>query len=81
MGLSVRLLGAFLFVLLRLVWMSLLVYLTAKAMTIMLGVGDEYIPVVALVTGFVAVIYTSLGGLRAVIITDLMQTILLYGGH
>ncbi|MCA9078450.1 MAG: sodium/solute symporter [Planctomycetaceae bacterium] len=80
LGLSVRLLGAFLFVLLRLVWMSLLVYLTAKAMTIMLGVGDEYIPVVALVTGFIAVIYTSMGGLRAVIITDLMQTILLYGG-
>ncbi len=80
LGLSVRLLGAFLFVTLRLIWMSLLVYLTAKAMTIMLGIGDEYIPHVALVTGFVAVIYTSLGGLRAVIITDLMQTILLYGG-
>ncbi len=80
LGLSVRLLGAFLFVLLRLIWMSLLVFLTAKAMVIMLGVGDQYIPVVAVVTGLVAVVYTSLGGLRAVIITDLMQTILLFGG-
>lgn len=80
LGLSVRLLGAGMFLTLRLLWMSLLVYLTAKAMTIMIGVGDEFIPLVALVTGFVAVIYTSLGGLRAVIITDLMQTILLYGG-
>lgn len=80
LGLSVRLLGAVLFVTLRLIWMSLLVFLTAKAMVIMLGVGENYIPLVALITGLVAVVYTSLGGLRAVIITDLMQTILLFGG-
>ncbi|MBX3439166.1 MAG: sodium-coupled permease [Planctomycetaceae bacterium] len=80
LGLSVRLLGAVLFVILRLVWMSLLVYLTSDAMTIMLGLGKEYIPLVALVTGLVSVVYTSIGGLRAVVITDLMQTLLLYGG-
>ncbi len=84
LGLSVRLLGASLFVLLRLVWMSLLVYLTADAMAIMLGVPpgdrDEWIPLIVLVTGFVAVVYTSLGGLRAVVVTDLLQTVLLYGG-
>lgn len=80
LGLSVRLLGASMFVILRLVWMSLLIYLTAKALTIMLGVGEEQIPWIALATGSVAVIYTSLGGLRAVIITDLIQTVLLYGG-
>ena len=45
-----------------------------------MGVGDNYIPLIALVTGFVAVIYTSLGGLRAVVITDFIQTVLLYGG-
>ena len=71
LGLSVRLLGACMFVLLRLVWMSLLVYLTAKGMTIMLGVDDAWIPAIVLVTGFVAVTYTSLGGLQAVVITDL----------
>ncbi len=80
LGLSVRLLGAFMFIALRLAWMSLLIYLTAAALTIMLGVGENYIPLIALVTGFVAVIYTSLGGLRAVVITDFIQTVLLYGG-
>ena len=80
LGTSIRLLGATMFITLRLVWMSLLVYLAAKAMTIMLGVGDEWIPLIVLVTGFVAVIYTSLGGLRAVVITDLLQTLLLFGG-
>ena len=79
-GLSSRLLGASLFVILRLVWMSLLIYMTATAMTTMLGVGEDRIPMIAMVTGFVAVIYTSLGGLRAVVITDFVQTVLLFGG-
>ncbi|QDV42343.1 Sodium/glucose cotransporter [Stieleria neptunia] len=80
LGLSVRLLGGILFLALRLVWMSLLVFLTAKAIAVMIGVGDEMVPWIVLVTGIFAVTYTSLGGLRAVVITDLMQTVLLYGG-
>lgn len=80
LGTSIRLLGATMFITLRLVWMSLLVYLAAKAMTVMLGVGHEWIPLIVLATGFVAVIYTSLGGLQAVVITDLLQTVLLFGG-
>ncbi|MCZ6672806.1 MAG: sodium/solute symporter [Verrucomicrobia bacterium] len=80
LGLSVRLLGASLFLILRLFWMSLLVYLTAKAIAIMIGVDENYIPWIVVVTGGFAITYTSLGGLRAVVITDLMQTILLYGG-
>lgn len=80
LGLSVRMLGAGMFIVLRLVWMSLLIYLTAKALTIMLGVGENRIPLIAIVTGFVAVIYTSLGGLKAVVITDFIQTVLLFGG-
>ena len=80
LGLGIRLLGAVLFILMRLVWMSLLVYIAAKAMTVMLGVGDEWIPLVVLVTGFVSVIYTSLGGLGAVVITDFLQFSLLFGG-
>lgn len=80
LGISVRLLGATLFLVLRLFWMSLLVYLTAKAISIMIGVDAKYIPLIVLITGAFAITYTSLGGLKAVVITDLMQTILLYGG-
>jgi len=80
LGLSIRMLGAGMFIVLRLVWMALLIYLTAKALTIMLGVGEDKIPIIASVTGLVAVIYTSLGGLKAVIITDFIQTVLLFGG-
>lgn len=80
LGLSVRLLGAGLFLVLRLVWMSLMIYLTSKAIAIMAGMGEGWVPVIAAVSGLVTVIYTSMGGLRAVVITDFMQTLLLYGG-
>lgn len=80
LGRNIRLLGAGMFIVLRLVWMALLIYMTAEALTVMLGVGTEYIPVIAVVTGLIAVTYTSLGGLRAVVITDFAQTVLLFGG-
>ena len=81
LGIGVRLLGATMFVLLRLIWMSLLVFLAARAMTVMMGIDPKWIPMVVACTGLVAVIYTSLGGLQAVVITDLIQTILLFAGR
>ena len=84
LGPSVRLLAAALFVLLRLGWMSLLIYLASSVMLEMLGIAHEdeatWLPVVVLVTGFVAILYASIGGLRAVVITDLLQFLLLFGG-
>ncbi len=84
LGLSIRLLGATMFLLLRLVWMSLLIHLSAKALVSMMDFPEDVqaraMQVVALGIGFVAVVYTSVGGLRAVVITDLLQAILLYGG-
>ena len=80
LGLGIRILGALMFLALRLIWMSLLVYIAASAMTVMLGVGEEWIPSIVLATGFVSVIYTSLGGFGAVVVTDFLQTLLLLGG-
>ncbi|MBX3179690.1 MAG: sodium/solute symporter [Candidatus Hydrogenedentes bacterium] len=80
LGLTIRLLGVAMFLLLRLVWMALLVYLMARAMSVMMGLDESAIPWIVLVTGFVSVTYTSLGGLRAVVITDFVQTVLLFGG-
>lgn len=80
LGLSIRLLGVVMFLALRLVWMSLLIFLTAKAIAIMIQAPDTAVPLIVMATGAFAVVYTSLGGLRAVVITDLVQTLLLYGG-
>lgn len=80
LGISVRLLGALLFICLRIIWMSLLVYLSAKATTVMLGVDESWIPTLAVVTGLATVAYTSFGGYRAVVITDFLQSLFLFAG-
>lgn len=80
LGLSIRLLGVVQFLALRLVWMSLLIYLMAKAMSKMMDLDESAIPWIVLVIGFVSVTYTAMGGLRAVVITDLVQTMLMFGG-
>lgn len=84
LGLEVRLLAATLFIVLRLAWMSLLIFMASKAMLEMLGIAeqdkDKWLPVIVFATGAVAIFYASIGGLRAVVITDLLQFILLFGG-
>jgi SSS family solute:Na+ symporter len=80
LGLSVRLLGAGMFLALRLVWMTLLIYLAAKAMTVIIGLQPKWVPAMVAVIGLTSVAYTSMGGLRAVVVTDFMQTVLLFGG-
>jgi SSS family solute:Na+ symporter len=80
LGLGLRLLGATMFLALRLVWMTLLIYLAAKAMLQMIGLGPEWLLLVVAVTGAISIIYTTIGGMRAVVITDFMQTCLLFGG-
>jgi SSS family solute:Na+ symporter len=85
-----RLLGGLLFLAMRLGWMSMVVYTASKAMVAMLG--DSIAPLserlaishpVFLVIGAVGVaatIYACLGGMRAVIWTDVLQAGMLFGG-
>jgi len=80
LGLGVRLLGVGMFLTLRLVWMMLLIYLTSMALVTILGVDEGQVPLIAAVCGVVSIIYTSMGGMRAVVVTDLLQFALLFGG-
>ena len=89
-----RLLGGVLFLLLRLGWMSMVVYTASMAMVQMtrepmyalverLGFTDHYAVSLYLVigiTGLVATLYTCFGGMRAVIWTDVLQSFMLFGG-
>lgn len=80
LGISSRLIGASMFILLRLMWMAVLLNFAAGALLVMLGVDEKWLfPVTALI-GMIALVYSSLGGLRAVVVTDLIQFILLLGG-
>ena len=81
LGLSVRMLGSFIFLGLRLLWMSVIIYATSNKILIpMLGWDASATPVVCAALGILTIIYTSMGGLRAVVMTDVIQTVILFGG-
>ena len=80
LGRSVRMLGSAIFIANRLVWMAVLMYVSSKALVVMMGWSEDTIVAVIWILGIIAVVYTMLGGLRAVMITDVIQTAILLGG-
>lgn len=80
-GLSIRMLGGVIFLSLRLLWMATIIYVTTSTVIIpMLNWDESWTPAICAVLGVVTVIYTSMGGLRAVVFTDVIQTCILFGG-
>jgi SSS family solute:Na+ symporter len=81
LGLSVRMLGSTLFLLLRLLWMATIVYATADAVLVpLMGVDSAWTPWVSTVLGLVTLIYTAMGGMKAVVVTDVLQGLILFFG-
>ena len=81
LGLSVRLLGSLLFLSLRLMWMGLVVYATSSIVLVPLaGLKESAAPWVCVVLCAVTMVYTSMGGLRAVVVTEVVQSVILFGG-
>jgi SSS family solute:Na+ symporter len=81
LGRGNRLLGSAIFLVIRLIWMALVTYLTAnKIIVVVMKWSPDVTPWVCAVLGLVTVIYTSMGGLRAVVLTDVIQTFILFGG-
>lgn len=76
-GGKARLTGVVLFIMLGVLWMGVVVLVTSQVLAHVSG-----FPLLAVigVVGIVATIYTALGGLRAVIWTDVIQVLLLIGG-
>ena len=76
-GIPARKLGATVFVVIRLIWMGLILYTAARAITPMTGWS---LPPLVLAMGLVTVFYTTLGGMRAVLWSDFAQFVILVGG-
>ena len=80
LDLSVRMLGSTFFLALRIAWMAVVVYATAsKVIVPVLSLPTSTVPWICAGVGVVTVAYTSLGGLRAVVLTDVIQSIILFG--
>ncbi|MFC1805986.1 sodium/solute symporter [Planctomycetota bacterium] len=75
----VRCLASGIFILWRVVWMSVAVYAPSLALWAATGGRVPLIPVI-IVLGLFATFYTVLGGMKAVIWTDVIQFVVLFGG-
>jgi solute:Na+ symporter, SSS family len=80
-GISVRMLGSSIFMALRLAWMGMILYGMAGVVLVpLLGFDVSATPWLAGILGLITVCYTSMGGLKAVIWTDVAQTVVLMLG-
>ena len=80
-GLSVRMAGSLAFLLLRLMWMGVIVFITVdKVLVPTMGLPSSATPYLCIVMGVITVIYTSMGGIKAVVTTDVIQSLVLLGG-
>ena len=75
----VRCLASGLFILWRIVWMSTAIYAPSLALWAATGGDIPLIPTILLL-GVFATLYTMLGGMKAVIWTDVVQFVVLFGG-
>ncbi|MBL9215843.1 MAG: hypothetical protein JNG83_10245 [Opitutaceae bacterium] len=79
-GPAIRLCLSAMFILLRIGWMGVLIYAPALIVMGAAGLGPEWFwPVVAMV-GVSSTVYTVLGGIRGVIVTDALQFVVILIG-
>jgi len=84
LGVGPRLLAVLLFLGLRFVWMGLMVNVAAKAVAAIIvfdaAAQKDLVPWIVVICSIVAIAYTAMGGLRTVVVTDVVQFVLLMGG-
>ncbi|KAK9685310.1 Sodium:solute symporter family [Popillia japonica] len=72
----VRILASILFIIALCVWLPIVIYVPALAFNQVTGLKIHWVTTIVCT---VCIFYTSVGGIQAVVITDLIQTILMYG--
>lgn len=81
LGLTGRLLGACLFVLLRVFWMATILYATSSVVLVpLLKIDPAWTPALSVGLATITLLYTVEGGLKAVVVTDAVQAVLMFLG-
>lgn len=81
LGLATRMVGVLFFLVTRLLWMSMIIYATIGLVLVPItGIDPKWGPLLGVVLGAVTVVYTSMGGLKAVVVTDVVQAFILFAG-
>uniref|UniRef100_UPI00404AAA53 sodium:solute symporter family transporter n=1 Tax=Cephaloticoccus sp. TaxID=1985742 RepID=UPI00404AAA53 len=80
LGFPVRLLGSTIFVATRLLWMAVMLYTTSFVLVSVMGWDPTMSTPLAIFAGGLTAIYTVTGGLRAVVVSDVVQFFVLLIG-
>ncbi|EPR69306.1 sodium:solute symporter [Cyclobacterium qasimii] len=83
LGVSIRLLATFFFLSLRFLWMGTIIFITVNTAIISIfGFEDTTSNIlwISIILIGVTIIYTTMGGLKAVVFTDVIQSCVLLGG-
>lgn len=81
LGPSGRTLGASMFMALRIVWMAAILYATSNKVLIpLLGLDPFWAPFISAAMGIITIIYSAEGGMKAVVLTDAMQSLIMLSG-
>ena len=81
LGTSIRMAGAGVFLLLRFGWMATILFATSKVVLVpLLGLEDWWTPWLCVALGVVTAMYSSSGGVKAVVTTDAIQAITMLVG-
>ena len=81
LGNMTRNLGTIFFLLLRFLWMSTIIYATVNTALIpIMGFSENWVPIVCVIIALITVLYTVLGGIKAVVMTDAIQSFVMFGG-
>jgi len=80
-GRNVRVMGTFFFLSLRILWMATIIFaIVTIAIQSIFNLDPKYVPLICILLVVITVVYTSLGGMKAVVITDSVQTIIMFLG-
>ena len=81
LGTSIRLAGATVFLLLRLGWMATILFATTEVVIVpLLKLDHSWTPWLCVALGVITAIYSSSGGIKAVVMTDAIQSITMLAG-
>ena len=80
LGRPIRQAGSIAYVVGRLVWMSLILYVSSTILVNVAGCDPKWRELFTLVTGIVTITYTVLGGIRTVMVTEVFQSCVLFLG-
>lgn len=81
LGLRVRMLAVFMFLSLRFFWMATIIYVTIDiALMSVIPIDRFWVPWIGIGMIVITIVYTVMGGLKAVVLTDVVQTSVFLGG-